>query len=68
MLERYAELYQFSLDEVNQASVEQLLMFRVDFAEILLIQETNQSHTEFSDIVVFIDKQAYSLLFRKSEL
>ena len=67
MLERYAQLLQFSLNEVDQASVEQLLMFRVDFAKILLVQETNQSHTEFSDIVVFIYKQPYCLLFRESE-
>ena len=45
MLERYAQLYQFSLDEVNQASVEQLLVLRVDLAKILLVQETDQPHT-----------------------
>ena len=37
VLERYAQLLQFSLDEVDQASVEQLLMLRVDFAKILLV-------------------------------
>ena len=68
VLERYAQLLQFSLNEVDQASVEQLLMLRVDFTEILLVQKANQPHTKFRNIVVFIDKQAYCLLFREGEL
>ena len=68
VFEWYAQLLQFSLDEVDQASVEQLLMLRVDFAKILLVQKANQPHTKFRNIVVFIDKQAYCLLFREGEL
>ena len=66
VLERYTQFLQFSLNEVDKASVEQLLMLRVDFTEILLVQKTNQSHTKFCNIVVFVDKQAYCLLFRES--
>ena len=68
VLEWYAQLLQFSLDEVDKASVEQLLMLRVDFAKILLVQKANQPHTKFRNIVILIDKQAYCLLFREGEL
>ena len=39
MFERNTQLLQFRLYEVDYASVEQLLVIRMDFDKILLVQE-----------------------------
>ena len=68
MLERNSELLHLRLDEVDQASVEQLLMIWVDLTQVVLIQETQQTHRKLIDIVVLIDHQPYGLLLSQCKL